>query len=104
VPLREHLLAGERQGHEESIRYLHGGPNFPAAAARVWSAFQRLHNRRGGGMGPSPLMWSEIDAFIRLTGTQLAVWEVELLEVIDNTWARVTLDNSFTWKPDGEEE
>jgi hypothetical protein len=59
----------------------------PPAVAYLWSAFLRLHCRRGSnGFGASPLSWSEIDAFCRLSGVRLAPWEVEIVEALDDAY------------------
>ena len=55
-------------------------------------------------MGPSGLPWSEIAAFVALTGTRLMAWEIELIELIDRTWLMVAGDDQ--WQPkldDGED-
>lgn len=62
-------------------------PPFPEAVRYLWKAFWDLRSRRGGnGFGPSPLSWSDIDAYNRLTGAQFAPWEVQILTAVDDTW------------------
>lgn len=62
-------------------------PPFPAALAYLWSAFNRLRRRKGGnGFAPSPLEWSDIDAFVRHSGARLAPWEIALIEDLDDLW------------------
>lgn len=64
-----------------------GVPEMPAAIAYLWSAFQRIRSRRGGnGFGPVPIMWADIDAFVRLSGVRLAPWEIEIVEALDDAW------------------
>ena len=46
-------------------------------------------------MGPAPLMWTEIEAFTRLTGASFDPWELELIEALDNAFARVRNDEGF---------
>lgn len=56
----------------------------PGAGIHIWQTFIRLHNRRGSnGMGANPILWTDIDAFIRLSGFQLAPWEIEIIEDLD---------------------
>jgi hypothetical protein len=50
----------------------------------VWHAFCRLHARRRSGFAPEPIAWSDLDAFIRLTGARLAPWEIQLIEMLDD--------------------
>lgn len=57
-------------------------PPFPEAVRYLWDAFWRIRSRRGAG----PLTLGEIADFIRLTGVQLAPWEVEIIERLDNAW------------------
>jgi hypothetical protein len=37
-------------------------------------------------MGPSPISWADIEAFSRLSGFQLAPWEVEVIEELDGVF------------------
>lgn len=59
----------------------------PAAVAYLWTAFQRIRQRRGGnGFGPCPVEWTDIEAFSRLSGIRFAPWEVEIIEELDDLW------------------
>ena len=46
----------------------------------------RLSNRRGGGLGASPISWADIDGYSRLTGCNLTPWEVEVIEELDSVF------------------
>jgi hypothetical protein len=61
-------------------------PPFPGAAISAWSAFHRLSTRRGsnGFGGVNPITWSEIDAFVRLSGVSLTLWDIEAIEMLDD--------------------
>jgi hypothetical protein len=51
----------------------------------LWNAFIRLSSRRGSnGFGINPISWSEIDAFVRNSRVNLAPWEVEIIEMLDD--------------------
>jgi len=50
----------------------------------VWTAFCRLNARRRSGFSIEPIAWSDLDAFIRLTGIRLVPWEVQLIEMLDD--------------------
>lgn len=76
----------------------------PPEGAHAWLVFSRLRARTGGGMGPNPIGWADIDAFMRLTGTPLAPWEVECIEQLDQTWMRVVTDKNYEWRPEGEDD
>jgi hypothetical protein len=57
----------------------------PKALAYLWRVYLRIRRRKGSsGFGKQPLEWSDIDAFLRLTATSLAPWEIELLEDLDD--------------------
>jgi len=62
-------------------------PELPPAVAYLWRTFMRIRRRRGGnGFSASPIEWSDIDAFMRLSGVRLAPWEVEVIEDLDDAW------------------
>jgi hypothetical protein len=58
-------------------------PPFPASLSYLWSIFLRISNRRGQ---PGPLLWSEIDAFLRVSKVRLAPWEIEVIEELDRLY------------------
>lgn len=59
-------------------------PPFPQALAYLWRAFRRIRGRKGGGFGPSPIEWPDIDAFVRNSAFPLAPWEIEVIEDLDD--------------------
>lgn len=63
-------------------------PPFPTALAYLWGAYWRLRRRKGGGAGPEPITWAEIEAFDRLGGAGLRPWEIEAIESLDDVWLR----------------
>lgn len=71
-------------------------PPFPKALRYVWDAHQRIRRRKGGGFGPGPIEWPDIDAFIRRTGLDLRPWEIEIIEAIDDAF----LASFVTRKPE----
>jgi hypothetical protein len=63
---------------------------FPDLLTHIWSAFTELDNARPpGGMGPGPLTYEGIKAWMDVTGQQLAAWEVAAVKRLDNLWLRV---------------
>ena len=87
-----------RAAYEEELRV----PPFPEALRYLWNAFRRLSARRGGnGFGLSPLGWSEIAAFMRVTGTLLAPWEIEIVELLDGIYLRAMGDRETREESDG---
>lgn len=60
-------------------------PPAPQALYYLWTAFNRLRRRKGSnGFGASPIGWPDIDAFVRNTKCELAPWEVEIIEDLDD--------------------
>jgi hypothetical protein len=83
--LRRKLPEEKRAKYEAEL----AGPPPPVALAHLWQAFVRLSRRRGGsGFGPAPIGWGDLDAFMRLTGTRLSSWEVEIIEALDDLWRK----------------
>lgn len=55
----------------------------------VWQSWMRLRRRTPPGFsGPNPIVWSDIDAFLRRTGVQIGPWELKLIEAIDDLYVR----------------
>lgn len=51
----------------------------------LWRAFNRLRRRKGGnGFAALPIEWPDIDAFVRNTRFDLAPWEIEIIEDLDD--------------------
>lgn len=44
----------------------------------------RIRRRKGGGFGLSPIEWPDIDAFVRNSQFNLAPWEIEVVEDLDD--------------------
>jgi hypothetical protein len=57
----------------------------PMALDYLWRIFKRIRRRKGGnGFSASPLEWPDLDAFLRLSRLELAPWEIEILEDLDD--------------------
>jgi hypothetical protein len=61
-------------------------PDLPDEVSQLWSAFQRLSNRRPRGLALGPIPYSEICAFEHLEGYTFTPWEVEVIEALDGEW------------------
>lgn len=62
-------------------------PKLPPEMRYLWRTFVSLHRARGSnGWGPSPIAWSDIDAFCRLTAMTLDPWEVEAIRALDEAF------------------
>jgi hypothetical protein len=60
-------------------------PPLPLALDYLWRIFNRLRRRKcGNGFGSSPIEWPDVDAFLRLSRIELAPWEIEILEDLDD--------------------
>ena len=63
----------------------------------LWTAYHRLRRRKGGnGFGVSPLEWTDIDAFNRLSALNLLSWEVAMLERLDDVFLKAAADGQKT--------
>lgn len=59
-------------------------PPLPPEGAYLWGFFADLHSARGSsGFGPSPLAFSDIEAWSRLSGNHLDPWELRAILGID---------------------
>lgn len=58
-------------------------PLMPAGTESLWAAFLQLHEARRVGMGPTPLVWADIDAWQNLHGIRLSSWEIDTLHQLD---------------------
>lgn len=79
------MPAGEREKHQAALAC----PPLPAALDYLWQAFNRIRRRTGGGgFGRSPISWSDIDAFLRHAKLDLAPFEIEILEDLDDLFLK----------------
>jgi hypothetical protein len=90
---REHLLAVERSTGV-SIAELHPSP-LPDGCQLLWDSFIELHNSRGGGMGPSPIGWRDLQAWQEVRRVTLSTWEIDTLMMLDRV-AMTTLNEKKT--------
>lgn len=59
---------------------------YPDALEYIWEWFGELSRTRGGGWGPGPITYLEIDAWARLTSNSPEPWEVALIRKLDTAW------------------
>lgn len=60
-------------------------PPLPQALSHLWLIFNRLRRRKGGnGFSQLPIGWGDIDAFLRQARIELAPWEIEIIEDLDD--------------------
>jgi hypothetical protein len=53
----------------------------------VWRWFERINRQRSGnGYGPLPISYGELDAFCRVTKTEMEAWEAEAIVMLDFEW------------------
>lgn len=64
----------------------------PTGAEYLWAHFIELHNTRGGGMGPAPISYSEIQAYVSMTGIYLEPWEIDCIKAMDRAFMKVEGD------------
>lgn len=85
MTLRDHLEAVERVTGERPPEL--DGPECPAGGEYLWSWFTQLRNRQNGGLvGPQRVTWQEADAWSRMTRTDVAPWEIEIIFAVDDLY------------------
>lgn len=67
-------------------------PEMPPAGLRIWRIFTDLNRTRGGGMGPAPISYQEIDAWSRLRGEPVRPFELDILRALDMAWLEVAAE------------
>lgn len=58
----------------------------------IWGWFIQLSARRGGGFGPAPLSYQEVDAWARLMGLDPTPWEIQQIMTIDDIQLKVSYE------------
>lgn len=85
-PLREHLLSIQRQTGKTPAA-LANAPSLPVELGQLWADFVDLHSSRGStGFGPARIMFSDIDAWMRVTGNRLAAWQIAAIRKADDAF------------------
>lgn len=56
----------------------------PVGCQLLWDAFIEMHNRRGGGMGPQPISWRDLQAWQDVRQVSLTAWEIDTLLALDS--------------------
>lgn len=65
-------------------------PPFPEEYAYLWKAYNRIRNRKGGGMaGVMPIEWPDIDAFVRNSRQRFDPMDIEIIEALDDAFLAV---------------
>jgi len=97
------ILAGRPDAHRaEWEAELYGNP-CPAAMAYLWRIFNRLRRRVGGnGFGANPISWPDLDAFVRYSRINLAPWEIEVIEDLDDLFLIAMAPKPSSQPPKGE--
>lgn len=58
-------------------------PDVPVAGLRVWGIFLDLTRGRGGGFGPAPIAYSEIEAYARVRREPIRPFELDMIRALD---------------------
>ena len=70
------------------------GPEFPEVMVKVWSAFFDLTGSRSiGPSGPNAIPYTEIKAYIELSGAKMSPLEIAALKRLDSTYLRVAYND-----------
>lgn len=81
-PLRDHLL--EVAARVPSVQADLTPPMVDPDAVWILSAFADLESARSGGLGgPKPLAWSELESWLRVTGTVVTHEDLATLRAMD---------------------
>jgi hypothetical protein len=69
-------------------------PPFPEPIRTLWNKFLSLHEGRTYGInGVNPISYTDMDAWMRVTGNRLDQWEVEAVMRIDKAWLKASKDD-----------
>jgi hypothetical protein len=77
----------KQTGHKPAL--LDEEPEIYPALQHIWTWFHHLSSTRGGGFGPAPISFQEIDAWARLMRTGPTPWEIEQIMRLDGVWFKV---------------
>jgi hypothetical protein len=66
------------------------GPSVPIAGRRVWSIFLDLNAARSTGFGPSPITYSEIEAWSRAKREPVRPWELDIIRTLDRAFLKAS--------------
>jgi len=64
-------------------------PYLPEGALLIWQYFVELNATRGGGMGPAPISYSEMEAWQRMTRRYLPAWQITAIKRMDAAFMQV---------------
>lgn len=70
-------------------------PPAPRELLYILHAFNRLRRRKSStGFGAARIEWPDLDAFIRLSKLNLAPWEIEVIEDLDDIYMTVQAETA----------
>ena len=81
---RDHLLAAQRMLGRPLPEL--ESPSLPDWMLYLWGWFVELHE---GRQRNDPLSWSDIYAWVRLTGRRVTPWELHCIKRVDLKWCEV---------------
>jgi len=92
VTVMEHLRGIEERTGKTPAR-LRDAPKCPPGLAYLWATFIRLRKRCTPSMSEARILYTDMQAFMHVTGERLTAWEAELIERLDDTFAEVVNAN-----------
>lgn len=99
MPYRQ-ILQGllDRAKKPEKIAALEAeltSPAPPLELLYILKAFNRIRRRKSStGFGAARIEWPDLDAFLRLSKLNLAPWEIEVIEDLDDTYMAVQAETA----------
>jgi hypothetical protein len=82
---RQHLMVVQQATGLVPERLLYA-PKCPESLAYLWSLFARLRARCTPSMGVPRILYTDILAFMQVTGQRLTAWDVSVIERLDDAF------------------
>lgn len=89
MTLREHLNAVAERSGELPAR-LRNAPKCPPALSYLWALFVRLRSRCTPSMSVPRILYTDMLAFMQVTGQRLTAWEVSVIERLDDAFVEAS--------------
>lgn len=68
----------------------------PPEAGYLWNVWEECHLARSSGMATNPISWSDLEAYVRLSGEALEPWEARAVRAIDDAYLAAIASDETT--------